>query len=332
MLSKKFRLRKLNKIIATSVLMGACLILGQGQDASATGFRGVNSGVSGAGAGRGRGTGTGTPGSSSNLSGVGRGSSIGTGSGNLGASGNLGGGRRNSIGTGSGGASSSTFPGLPSSSGVRGTGSSASGSSSTLLGHGGDVRVQRLLQVIQKEIETGNGPNYGTYAALLEEVPNSTKYSNDGVRHKYSSNGIIVEILVGSDGNVKGAFVDTRGASGLSSSDVRGASSSTSSASGGASSGGDKAKVQQLFEKIKNDIQKEEGFSNPKIYKELLTYDPDFINDLGDGRLQYKYSSGGGTVEMVVDSGDGHVKSALLDIDGKSSFIDFDGGWSQTNS
>lgn len=330
MLSKKFRLRKLNTIIATSVLMGACLIFGQGQDASATGFRGVNSGASGAGRGRG----TGTPASSSNLGGAGRGSSsssIGTGSGGLGASGNLSG-RRNSIGTGSGGASSSTFPGLPSSSGVRGTGSSASGSSSTLLGHGSDVRVQRLLQRIQEEIETGNGPNYGTYVALLEEVPNSTKYlESGGVRHKYSSGGTAVEIFVDKDGNLQNALVDIRGASGSSSSDARGASSSTSSASGSASLVDNKGKVQQLLDEIESDLQKGEGFPNIKNYNALLGETPDFIEGSGDG-LHYKYSSGGGMVEMNVDPIDGSVKSALVNVNGKESVINFKEGWFQTSN
>lgn len=331
MLSKKFRLRKLNTIIATSVLMGACLIFGQGQDASATGFRGVNSGASGAGRGRG----TGTPSSSSNLGGAGRGSSassIGTGSGNLGASGNLGGsGRRSSIGTGLGDAGSSTSSGSPSSSGIRGMGSSASSGS----GNGSKWRVQRLVDKIQSDIETGNGPDIKPYKDLLDENPDFTKKAEEGTYYKFTSGIRTVEILVGHDGDLKSAFIDTgrgTGSSGLSSSSVSGASSSTSSASGSASSGADKAKVQQLFDKIREDIEKESGFSNPGIYKELLTHNPDSINDLGDGRLKYKYSSGGGTVEMVVDSGDGSVKSALVDIGGDGGFINFDEGWSQTSS
>lgn len=310
MLSKKFRLRKLNKIIATSVLMGACLIFGQGHDASATGFRGVNSGASGSGAGRGRGIGTGTPGSSSNLGGSGR---------------------RNSIGTSSGGVSGSTSPGSPSSSGVRGASSSTSLSSgSSLLGSSGEARVQRLLNKIQEDIQTGNGPDYGTYKLLLDEVPNSTKYSGDGgVRHKYSSGGTSVEILVDKDGNLQSAFIDTRGDSGSASSSVRGTSSSTSLSSRGASLGNDKVKVQQLFEKIREDIEKENGFSNPGIYNDLLKEIPDFIGESSDGSLNYKYSLDGKIVEMAVDPKSGNVKSALVDMGGKGGFIDFQQGFSQ---
>lgn len=43
MLSKKFGLRKLNKTISISILIGGCLIFGRSEESSATGFKGINS-------------------------------------------------------------------------------------------------------------------------------------------------------------------------------------------------------------------------------------------------------------------------------------------------
>ena len=302
MLSKKFRLRKLNTITTTSVLMGAYLIFGQGQDASATGFRGVNSGSSGLGRGRG----IRTPGSSSNLLRVGIASSSassGTGSGIKSSSlflrlGSNGGVRvassSESSGLGSNGgvrvASSSASSGLGSNGGIR----IASSSASSGLGSN-DLKTEKIRNIFLKMHE-GIGPNYNDYLSLLIEAPNESEYLGNGrTRYKYSSGGNQVDLIANDDGKVLSAAL--------------------------------RSSRRSKFDDIRDDLEKNIGFPNYSFYRALLKEDPDEIENVKFDKVRYSYRDLGDEIKLIADK-DGNIENVYIKVVGKEGYIDFKEGFS----